>query len=548
VAALYWFGLAGTALMVDAFDLSPRRLAWTGLMVVAAFGVGTSYLWSIREKLSQVALRLRIPTASAPREELWWLIPCNVAIAIGVMVLAFWVQLNFPEAELRLAASQAALAQAVSLGLLAWGRARSPLQYAALFAGALGAVAFGWSWLDPETTGTVLNRAVVALAAVSAVAALYGLGLSKLIRRTNEWTMAAGRLVPALLTAAAAILVFVLGFEAVEFFATGATTTSWPALVTVAVVLVGLCAAALVAAVVPGRDPLGLSERGRTAYVYAAEVILALLFLHIRLTMPWLFVGFFRRYWPIVVMLLAFVGVGLAELFRRQRRIVLAEPLERSGAFLPLLPVLGFWFVPSETHFSVIMVAAAGIYAVLSIMRRSFVYGVLAAAAANGGLWYLLAQADGWGLLEHPQLWFIPPALCVLAAAYLNREHMGETELATIRYAAAAVIFISSTADIFLVGVAEAPWLPLVLAALSLAGIFAGIWLRVRSFLLLGTGFLVLALLTVIWYAAVDLEQTWVWSVSGIIAGVLIIALFAVFEKKRQEVLGVLAQLKEWDQ
>jgi hypothetical protein len=194
------------------------------------------------------------------------------------------------------------------------------------------------------------------------------------------------------------------------------------------------------------------------------------------------------------------------------------------------------------------MVAAAGIYAVLSVMRKSFLYGVLAAAAANGGLWYLLGQAEGWGLLEHPQIWFIPPALCVLAAAYLNRERLGETELATIRYASATVIYVSSTADIFLVGVAEAPWLPFVLAGLSLIGIFAGIFLRVRSFLLLGTGFLMLALLTVIWYAAVDLEQTWVWSVSGIVAGVLIIALFAVFEKKRQEVLSMIAQLKEWEQ
>jgi hypothetical protein len=446
------------------------------------------------------------------------------------------------------AASQAALAQAISLGLLAWGRVRSPLQYAALLTGAIGAVAFGWSWLEPDTTGTVLNRAVVALAAIAFVATLYGLGLSKLIRRTNEWTAAAERLVPSLIAAAAAVLIFVLGFEAYEYVVIGATTISWPALVTVAIVLVGLCGAALVAAVVPGRDPLGLSERGRTAYVYAAEVILALLFLHLRLTMPWLFGGFFRRYWPLVVMLLAFVGVGLAEFFRRQRRAVLAEPLEKSGALLPLLPVLGFWFVPSEAHFSAIMVAAAGIYAVLSVMRKSFVYGILAAAAANGGLWYFLGQAEGWGLLEHPQIWFIPPALCVLAAAYLNREHLGEAALATIRYGSATVIYVSSTADIFLLGVAEAPWLPFVLAGLALVGIFAGILLRVRSFLLLGTGFLMLALLTVIWYAAVDLEQTWVWSVSGIVAGILIIALFAVFEKKRQEVLAMIAQLKEWEQ
>ena len=71
--------------------------------------------------------------------------------------------------------------------------------------------------------------------------------------------------------------------------------------------------------------------------------------------------------------------------------------------------------------------------------------------------------------------------------------------------------------------------------------------LRVRSFLFLGASFLLLALLTVIWYAAVDLHQTWLWYVSGIITGILIIAMFALFEKKRKELLGLVEQLKRWD-
>jgi hypothetical protein len=70
--------------------------------------------------------------------------------------------------------------------------------------------------------------------------------------------------------------------------------------------------------------------------------------------------------------------------------------------------------------------------------------------------------------------------------------------------------------------------------------------LRVQSFLILGTSFLVLALFTIIWYAAVDLDQTWIWSLSGIVVGILIIAIFAVFEKKHQEVLRLVEQLKEW--
>src|SRR5204862_7340563 len=132
-----------------------------------------------------------------------------------------------------------------------------------------------------------------------------------------------------------------------------------------------------------------------------------------------------------------------------------------------------------------------------------------------------LGRREGLGLFEHPQLWVIPPALCTLIGAYLNRDRLSAAQLATIRQAAALAIYVSSTADIMLTGVAQAPWLPLVLAALSIAGIFAGIVLRVRGFLFLGLGFLGLSLFTIIWYAAVDLRQTWIWSVSGIVAGIL---------------------------
>jgi len=181
------------------------------------------------------------------------------------------------------------------------------------------------------------------------------------------------------------------------------------------------------------------------------------------------------------------------------------------------------------------------------VMRKSFGFGILAALAANGGLWYFLAHQEGLGWLQHPQLWLIPPALCVLIAAHLNRHRLKEEQATAYRYGAATTIYVASTADVFLNGVAEAPLLPLWLAALSIAGIFAGIALRVRAFLFLGTAFLLLALMTIIWHAAYDLEQTWIFYVTGIVAGTLIIALFAVFEKKRQEILAVVEKLREWE-
>jgi hypothetical protein len=38
-----------------------------------------------------------------------------------------------------------------------------------------------------------------------------------------------------------------------------------------------------------------------------------------------------------------------------------------------------------------------------------------------------------------------------------------------------------------------------------------------------------------IWHAAVNLEQTWVWYASGIVLGVAILGLFAVFEKWKKK-------------
>jgi hypothetical protein len=73
-----------------------------------------------------------------------------------------------------------------------------------------------------------------------------------------------------------------------------------------------------------------------------------------------------------------------------------------------------------------------------------------------------------------------------------------------------------------------------------------GIAFRIRSFLQMGTAFLCLALFTIIWYAAEDLGWTWVWYVAGIALGVLIITMFALFEKKRTEMTALLKGVREW--
>jgi hypothetical protein len=326
----------------------------------------------------------------------------------------------------------------------------------------------------------------------------------------------------------------------------GEVRINWLSLVTVAVTLFSATVLFIVFALYPQRDPLKLDERGRMRYVYVAEGMLALLFMHMRLTMPWLFSGFFQQYWPLVVVGIAFVGVGISEALRRQGISVLAAPIERTGALLPLLPILGYWVANSRVDYSTVLFFVGLLYAGLSILRRSFAFGLLAALAGNGALWHLFYHTPNLGFFQHPQIWLVPFAVAVLIAAHINRDRFSEDQMATVRYVALMVIYVSSTADIFLNGVAESPWLPLVLAGLSIAGVFLGISLRVRAFLYLGSMFLLIAVITMIWYASVNLGWTWLWYVAGIFTGALIIFVFALFEKKRAEMLRVVSGLREW--
>ena len=392
----------------------------------------------------------------------------------------------------------------------------------------------------------MLYRVVAVAAAMAVTAVVYSLGLAKLLSAETDWLRAAKRIAPVIVAIDAAAILLVLGVEVAQVVEHGQIVLAPAAIAVTGVVLLGLCGACLAAALLPGRDPLGLSERGRTVYVYAAEALLALLFVHIRLTKPEWFHGYLEQYWPLVVQAIAFVGVGVGEWFRRRQLAVLGEPLANTGAFLPLLPVIGFWVLPARVDYSVLLLVVGLLYAAMSLSRRSFAFGLVALAAANGSLWYFLARQDGYRFLDHPQLWLIPPALCVLVAAHLNRRQLTADQTTAIRYGASIVLYVSSTADIFLQGVAHAPWLPLVLGGISLAGVFAGILLRVRAFLILGASFLLVALSTIIWYAAVDLQQTWLWSATGIVTGVLILITFAIFEKQRQAVLGMLERLKQW--
>ncbi len=184
-------------------------------------------------------------------------------------------------------------------------------------------------------------------------------------------------------------------------------------------------------------------------------------------------------------------------------------------------------------------------YGVLTVTRRSWKCAALSVLSANLGLWVGL-DLSGFEFLQNPQVFVIPVALAGLVAEYLNHDRLSEAQSTAFRYLTLGAIYISSTADMFIAGLGNSWALPLVLMVLSVAGMLAGISFRVRSFLFLGLTFLVLDIMSMIWHAAHDLHYTWLWYVCGIALGAAILAMFAVFEKRRNDVLAAVEHLKDW--
>ncbi len=323
--------------------------------------------------------------------------------------------------------------------------------------------------------------------------------------------------------------------------------------------IAGLIVLALRFALKADRDPFALRPAARTVYVYLAEVLIVLFFVQVRLNLPGLFPRNLAAVWTFAVMVLAYIGIGFAELFERKKIAVLAIPLRRTGVLLPLIPLIAFWAKPPgfvtefardtapglgpllgylqnlPQHFDMyawLWFLAGGVYGLVALSKKSFGWALLAALATNAALWALLAHNEV-PFFVHPQAWVIPLALILLVSEHINRRRLSEEVSNAMRYTGVAMIYVASAADMFIAGVGQSTWLPVILAVLCVCGVLAGMKLRVRAFVYLGVGFLLLDVFAMIWHAAVNLQQTWVWYASGIVLGVVVLGLFAYLEKRR---------------
>jgi hypothetical protein len=351
----------------------------------------------------------------------------------------------------------------------------------------------------------------------------------------------------AMCVVAALCLLVLVGLEAMRFDeATGCGLSAGESLAT-AFVVAGMIAGLIIIAIRPENDPFALSLQKRTGYVYAAQLVIVLLVAHLYFSMPWLFQFGIKQYWPYVAMALAFGGVGIAHVLENRNLKVLGRPLFHTAAILPLLATLLIPAMESKADPSLVLLFAGLAYLLISFMHQSALSGAAAVLFANLALWVFYDRFPGFSFLEHPQLWLIPPAVSLLIAGQLGSRLLSRGQLASLRYLCVAVIYISSTSEIFISGIGDQLWPPMVLALLSVGGILLGIMFRIRSFLFLGSTFLLMAMFAMVSHAHQQLNHVWPWWAFGIGMGVAILVLFGWFESRRSRVKEIAGRLQQWE-
>ena len=581
----YVLGLLVFTLVLVDLGLVGIQMAWAGALAGAGYLSLTAALATHSSIGANWTARLGLPSREAARLQFWF-VPAQVVLGCGIVALSLWLSLALEFLPQRLTGPAAVFLLAITVLILAsgwpklmvnkpWPGLRSiewPRQ-TALWLLVLFVLETGWALIDPASYAAWLHRAVMALTGMLIMAAVLASGCGGRFARGSPWGDTCQRVARRLALGATLQLALVLILE----FAWYDPVLRKAPLVAVEIALVacllGLATVVLIGlAISPRLASLGWSTKKRERLVYAAEVMVILLLVHLRLSIPELSLGLLARFWPMAVMTLAFGGVGLASWCRRKGLAVIADPLERTSLVLPLLPLAAYLLRPLaelqdlgdqipglnpffrslrgmphefQVH-ALLWVLLGGLYTWVAIMRRSTKWAILAALAANFGLWVILANVNGMGFLLHPQIWLAPLGLIILAAEHFHRPSLTPTQGKTIRHAGLLTIYLSSSADMFIAGLGQSWWPPVVLALFAIVGVFAGILLRVRGFLVMGIAFLFLVIFAQIWHAAVDRAHTWLWWVCGIVLGVAILILFALFEKRKNDVVKVLEELKRW--
>ncbi|MBT4011376.1 MAG: hypothetical protein HOF15_03565 [Planctomycetaceae bacterium] len=390
-----------------------------------------------------------------------------------------------------------------------------------------------------------ISRVFIAGSFTGGVLAVFS---QQLTQRFEHWSAQIKRLQLQAIIAAGISLVIML---CVNFaFRSDAQSLSHIEVWLAAASIVMLSVALIIIAIKPDHDPLALADDARQVYVYCAELMALLLAAHLWTTRPVLF-GNFTQWWPFILMGLAFFGAIASEVLRRSKIRVLAEPIYNTSFLLPAVPLLGLILFQGDgqglfSDYKVLFLGAALLNVMLAFFRRSFMHALLAALAGNASLWMMFVGLD-FELLEHVQIWLIPPAVSVLIVAQIFQRELKKDSLSTIRYVTVSAIYLASTSEMLLKWASgtDGVLMLTVLAILSLFGIAMGMLIRIRQFVYLGIGFLILSLCGMLTKVAI-LGTVWVFGVIIVVGAAMMIAMMTR-EKYAPWIKQKLEEIEGWE-
>jgi hypothetical protein len=491
---------------------------------------------------------------------LHWMPAVHTSASLLALVPCILLVLAFEERTMRVAATVLPFIGALTILPIAFGRSMSRYRYVGLSLISSSLVLLWWADLPSAWSVTGLAGAWMfvhrAFAAFVLLGVIYPL-LAQLVRNKESWEKPLMHVGWAAFGIGFSIGVVMLGGEAATVWkavaADAGLGSKWMTMLAWAAVVARL----LQFAAKPHSTDRSASEATRKAAVYFAEVSLALLCGACYFHFPDLFSGIFVKWWPLVVFAISMLSAGIGEWLQRMNQRIIADPVGRSSLLLPIIPLAGvWWFHPQAAEwqwsdwgrYSFLLLSASIIYGVQSWIRNSIGLRGLASALVLFSFWTFLHSDPSLQFTEHPQFWILPPSLAALLFVEFNRKQLANSVVVATRYLAVMMAYLSSTAEVFLKAFEGQLWQPLLLLALALGGVAAGIVMRVRAFLYCGLAFTMIALLGMVWHAQQAIGQVWPWWAFGIATGIGLIVMLGYFEKNRPKVVAYLEQFKRWEQ
>ncbi len=545
--------LLSLALIVTVISIFSTTESWrfVGADLGAALVVcGWGLAWLRRKRLVQLAKQFGATRLVALERSIQFQLPIYSTIVGSLILWAALVAIAFVDTRPhRYLAAIIPFALAVGLGCQSNPSIRRWLQIVSLSLATIGGLFLAWADLTPEQMFEVplLSLLVRSLIVLAGAMFVYGGLVTRWVRPGDTWLKSLREMAVVTCGLAVSCFALVILAEQGSFVEGQGCGLALAESIVVALLVLGMIAGLIMIAIRPENDPFALSLQGRMGYVYAAELVMAALVAHLYFTMPWLFQLGIKEYWPYIAMAICFGGVGLAQVLEKRKLKVLGQPLFHTAAILPIVVSAAMFGIESSADASMVMLVVGMIYLMISYTHHSVISGVASVVFGNLALWMFINRFPGFSFLDHPQLWLIPPAVSALIAGQLSRKSLTGNQLAALRYICVAVIYVSSTSEIFISGIGDQLWPPIVLAILAVSGIMAGIMLHVKSFLYFGSLFLLMAMITMVSHAHQRLDHVWPWWAFGIGLGIAILVMFGLFEKRKNDMKAIAEGLRKWD-